>query len=277
VVEEAQSLVLVTGAAGMLGRAVMQSVPAHVEAVPTTRADCDLAEAEHVELLFERTRPDAVIHTAGFTQVDRAEVAEEEAFRDNVDATRAVAQACGRRGLPWILISTDYVFDGRSDRPYREEDEPHPINAYGRTKLEAEREAQGATIVRTSWLYGPGGTHFPGKILALAEKRDEIDVVDDQRGCPTSTLVLAPVLWELLAVGEPGLYHAACEGSCTWFELAQAVLEGRPTGLRRCKTSEFPRPAPRPLYSVLDCSKVRALLGKPLPPWREALQEFLKA
>jgi dTDP-4-dehydrorhamnose reductase len=191
-----------------------------------TRADCDLAEAEHVELLFERLKPKGVLHCAGFTQVDRAEVAEEAAYNDNVEATRSVAAAARRRGIPMLLVSTDYVFDGASKRPYREDDPPNPLNVYGRTKLEAERAAPDAMIVRTSWLYGPGGRHFVGAILEQSHK-PWIQVVNDQRGCPTSTFELAPVLWELLERGVPGTYHAACEGSCTWHEFAVAIFESR--------------------------------------------------
>jgi len=262
----------------MLGGQAVRTAPAGVEPLPVTRADCDLAEPDHVELMFEKLRPEGVLHAAGFTQVDRAEVAEEVAIRDNVEATVAVAEAARRRGIPMLLASTDYVFDGKSDRPYREDDPPHPLNVYGRTKLDAELAAADAIIVRSAWLYGPHGRHFPGQILALAAQTQELKVVHDQRGSPTSTLVLAPVLWELLLRGEPGVYHAACEGACTWYELARAVLELkgiRGIDVKPCTTAEFPRPAKRPAMSVLDCSKLTAIRGRPLPHWREALAEFL--
>ena len=129
----------------MLGSEAVRAAPPAVHALPTTRADCDLAEAEHVELLFERLKPHGVLHCAGFTHVDRAEVAEEAAFNDNVEATKAVASAARRRGIPMLLVSTDYVFDGKSKRPYKEQDPPNPLNVYGRTKLEAERAAPDAT------------------------------------------------------------------------------------------------------------------------------------
>jgi len=269
--------ILVTGSAGMLGSEAVRAAPEGVRPLPVTRADCDLAEPEHVELLFERTKPKGVLHCAGFTQVDRAEVAEEAAYSDNVEATKAVAAAARRRGIPMVLVSTDYVFDGTSKRPYREDDPPHPLNVYGRTKLEAEEAAKDAIIVRSSWLYGPRGRHFVDAILKQASEPG-IRVVNDQRGCPTSTLELAPVLWELLLRGVPGVYHAACEGSCTWYELALAILEER--GVRGprvtpCTTAEFPRPAKRPAMSVLDCSKLAAIRGKRLPHWRDALRRFL--
>jgi len=269
--------ILVTGAQGMLGSEAVRAAPPTVRALPVTRADCDLAEEEHVELLFERLRPQGVLHCAGFTAVDRAEVAEEAAFRDNVDATRAVAGAARRRGIPMLLVSTDYVFDGASKRAYREEDPPRPLNVYGRTKLEAERAAPDAIVVRSSWLYGPRGRHFVAAILEQA-KMPAIKVVNDQRGCPTSTLELAPVLWEILERGIPGVYHAACEGSCTWHEFALAIFEARGPGGPKvvpCTTDEFPRPAKRPTMSALDCSKLAAIRGKRLPHWRDALRRFL--
>jgi dTDP-4-dehydrorhamnose reductase len=269
--------ILVTGAAGMLGGMAVRAAPPQFRPLPVTRADCDLAEAEHVELLFERLKPKGVLHCAGFTQVDRAEVAEEAAYNDNVEATRSVAAAARRRGIPMLLVSTDYVFDGASKRPYREDDPPNPLNIYGRTKLEAERAAPDAIIVRTSWLYGPGGRHFVGAILEQSHK-PWIQVVNDQRGCPTSTFELAPVLWELLERGVPGTYHAACEGSCTWHEFAVAIFESRgPRGpeVRACGSAEFPRPARRPAMSALDCSKLAAIRGKRLPHWRDALRRFL--
>ncbi len=261
----------------MLGSEAVRAAPPTVRALPVTRADCDLAEPEHVELLFERLKPQGVLHCAGFTQVDRAEIAEEVAFRDNVDATSSVAAAARRRGIPMLLVSTDYVFDGKSSRPYKEQDPPRPLNVYGRTKLEAEQAAADAIIVRSSWLYGPKGRHFIGAILDQSGK-PEIKVVNDQRGCPTSTLELAPVLWELLERGVPGVYHAACEGSCTWYELAVAIFQVRGRGGPRvtpCTTAEFPRPAKRPAMSALDCSKLAAIRGGKLPHWRDALKRFL--
>lgn len=261
----------------MLGSEAVRAAPPSFRPLPVTRADCDLAEEEHVELLFERLKPRGVLHCAGFTQVDRAEVAEEAAYSDNVEATKAVAAAARRRGIPMVLVSTDYVFDGTSKRPYKEDDPPCPINVYGRTKLEAERAAKDAIIVRTSWLYGPNGRHFVQAILDQASK-PEIAVVNDQRGCPTSTLELAPVLWELLERGVPGVYHAACEGSCTWHELAVAIFEVRGLGgpkVLPCTTLEFPRPARRPAMSALDCGKLAGIRGKRLPHWRDALRRFL--
>ena len=276
--------VLVTGAAGMLGSRVVADAPDDVEAVPATRRDADLAVADEVAALFEKASPlHGVIHCAGFTDVDGAEERPEEARRDNAEATRVVAEACAARSLPLVAVSTDYVFDGESERPYGERAPPRPLNVYGQTKLEAELAAltawrDGVRIVRTSWLYGPNGSHFPGRILALAKEKEVLKVVDDQRGSPTSTLELAPVLWALLRDAPPGVYHAACDGDATWYEYARAILEEagkKGVEVLPCTTAEFPRPARRPAFSVLDCGKLARTLGKSLAPWRSALQTYI--
>ena len=201
----------------------------------------------------------------------------------NENATRVVAEACARAGIPLVAVSTDFVFDGEGQRPYREDDPTRPLSAYGRTKLAGEVAAldahpDGTRIVRTQWLYGPRGKHFPGTMLQLARERTELKVVDDQTGSPTSTLELAPALWDVLVAGEPGIYHASCDGSCTWYELAAATLEAAGVNgcsLVPCSTAEFPRPAHRPAYSVLDCSRLTALRGRPLADWRDALMTYL--
>jgi dTDP-4-dehydrorhamnose reductase len=272
--------VVVTGAGGLLGRAVIAAAPEASEAAPTTRADGDLADATVVERLLEGAA--AVLHLAGFSDVDAAEERREGVTRDNVTATARVAAECARRALPLVVMSTDYVFDGRLGRPYVEADAPAPLSAYGRSKLEAESAAmrthpRGTRIVRTAWLYGPGGRHFPGRILELAGEKAEIRVVADQVGCPTSTLALAPALWDVLRA-PPGIYHAACEGSCSRYELALATLEiAGVRGVRvvPCTTAEMPRPARRPAYSALDSSKLAAIRGKRLPHWRDALVRYL--
>ena len=246
--------------------------------------EVDLADAASVARLFAEHGPfSGVIHCAAFTAVDLAEEKEADALRANEGATRVLARACAKAGTPLVVVGTDFVFDGESRRPYREDDPVRPLSAYGRTKLASERAAleehpRGTRIVRTQWLYGPRGKHFPGTIRELAKTRKELKVVDDQRGSPTTTLELAPALWDVLLRGEPGVWHAACEGSCTWFDLAVATLElsgVRDVVVRPCTTAEFPRPARRPAYSVLDSSKLARLRGRGLAPWRDALATFL--
>lgn len=275
---------LVTGANGMLGSQIVRDAPEHVTALGTDIDEADLAEPDQVEALFKQRGPfQGVIHAAAFTAVDLAEERESEALRANARATQIVAEACARSGIPLVVVSTDFVFNGRSQRPYREDDIPDPLGAYGRTKYAGELAARaahprGTRIVRTQWLYGPRGQHFPATMLRLAEERDELKVVDDQVGSPTSTLELAPALWDVLLRGEPGVYHGACAGECSWYVFARAIFEIRAirnVHLQPCTTAEFPRPAPRPAYSVLDSARLTALRGRPLAPWREALATYL--
>lgn len=289
-----QGPVLVTGAAGMLGSQLLLSAPDGVAAVGSDLAatpetgpavvhvGVDLTDARQVEALLAEVAPVGVIHAAAYTAVDRAEEEEDLARRINADATENLARSAAARALPLVVVSTDFVFDGTKGKPYAPADEPSPIGAYGRTKFEGEQRARaahpdGVRIVRTQWLYGPRGAHFPGTMLRLARERDQLRVVADQIGSPTSTLELAPALWDVLAAGEAGVYHAACEGQASWYDLAVATLElaGSSTRVEPCTTEEFPRPAPRPRFSVLDCSGLTALRGRPLLPWRSALADFL--
>lgn len=284
--------VLVTGAAGMLGSQVILAAPEDLKTVGTDLREApgvdapgvDLADAAQVDALFVEHGPlAAVIHCAAYTAVDKAEEEEALAQRVNGDACGVLARRCAKEGVPIVVVSTDFVFDGRGRRPYRETDPVAPLSAYGRTKLDGERQAlaahpAGARIVRTQWLYGPRGRHFPNTMLQLARERDRLKVVADQVGSPTSTLELAPALWDVLLRGEPGVWHAACSGECSWFDLAVATLNAAGvTGVAvdPCTTDEFPRPAKRPAYSVLDCAKLEALRKKPLAPWRDALQTYL--
>jgi len=284
--------VLVTGAAGMLGSQVLLGVPDELTVVGTDLKEApgveavgaDLAEEEAVRALFADFGPfRGVIHAAAYTAVDQAEEEEQLALRVNATATGVLARACASRAVPLLVVSTDFVFDGTRDTPYPVDATPNPLSAYGRTKLAGERAALeehplGVRVVRTQWLYGPRGKHFPGTILNLARERGQLRVVDDQRGSPTSTLELAPALWDVLTRGEPGIYHAACEGSCTWYELAVLVIENaglEGVTIEPCSSAEFPRPARRPAYSVLDCSRLTELRGAPLATWQDALRTFM--
>ncbi len=284
--------VLVTGGAGMLGSQVLLGVPDGVAVVGTDLREApgvealgvDLAEEAQVAKLFEDHGPfTGVIHTAAYTAVDKAEEEEDLALRVNGTACGVLAKACAETNIPLVAVGTDFVFDGSSREPYSEDDTPNPVSAYGRTKLAGEtlaREAHpgGTRIVRTQWLYGPRGKHFPGTMQQLGRERDSLRVVNDQVGSPTSTLELAPSLWDVLFRGEAPIYHAACEGACTWFDLAVTTLEfSGITGVKvdPCTTAEFPRPAARPEFSVLDCSRLAELRGAPLASWQEALKTFL--
>jgi dTDP-4-dehydrorhamnose reductase len=288
----AERRVLVTGAAGMLGSQVLRAAPGDVRPWSTDVAadpgldapGVDLAEPAPVARLLAASAPLAgVIHCAAYTAVDRAESEPELAQRVNASACEVLGRACAAAGLPLVVVSTDFVFDGERRRPYPEDAAPRPLSVYGRTKLAGERAALaahpgGTAVVRTQWLYGPRGAHFPRTIVARARSGQPLRVVDDQVGSPTTTLELAPALWDVLRLGGRGVFHAACQGSCSWFDLARAVLEGCGLGraaLTPCHASEFPRPAPRPAYSVLGGHRLAQLRGRPLAPWRDALRDYL--
>lgn len=213
---------------------------------------------------------DLVLHTASWTDVDGAEDDPQEAAAVNVGGTQHVAEL----GAPLVAFSTDYVFDGRKTSPYVESDSPNPLGVYGRTKLNGEAAAgEGAWIVRSSWLFGPTGKNFVRTMLELGAARDEVAVVGDQRGCPTFVGHLAAAVHELIAL-EPGVWHVAADGECTWAEFAEAIFEeaGLDCRVRRITTEELGRPAPRPAYSVLRSERS----GAPqLPHWRDGLRECL--
>jgi dTDP-4-dehydrorhamnose reductase len=221
---------------------------------------------------------DLVLHAAAWTDVDGAEAEPQDAAAVNVGGTANAAALCRSLGAPLMLFSTDYVFDGRKREPYVESDAPNPLSAYGRTKLLAEAAAgEDAWIVRSSWLFGPTGRNFVRTMLELAEERDEVAVVDDQRGCPTYVHHLVAAVRELVDADVPrGIWHLAADGDCTWADFAEAIFEeaGLDTRVRRITTEDLARPAPRPAYSVLRSERV----GAPgLPHWRQGLRECLAA
>lgn len=214
-----------------------------------------------------------VLHCAAWTDVDGAESDPQGAAAVNVGGTRHAAGL----GAPLVVFSSDYVFDGRKGSPYVESDGPGPLSAYGRTKLFGEAAAgESAWIVRSSWLFGPTGHNFVRTMLRLGAERDEVAVVDDQRGCPTYVGHLALAVRELVEHDAPkGVWHIAAEGDCTWADLAEAIFEeaGLPCRVRRIGSAELGRPAPRPAYSVLCSERERA---PRLPHWREGLRACLE-
>jgi dTDP-4-dehydrorhamnose reductase len=256
--------VLVTGAGGQLGVALQEEFAAD-EVVALTRADWDVT-------LPPPPLPEAdlVLHAAAWTNVDGAEEDPQGAAAANIGGTQHVAEL----GLPLVTFSTDYVFDGTKREPYVESDATNPQSVYGRTKLAAEAAAgDGAWIVRVSGLFGWTGTNFVRTMLRLGAERDEVSVVDDQRGSPTYVGHLAAAVRELIEL-PPGVWHVAAEGDCTWAEFAEAIFEeaGLDCAVRRITTAELGRPAPRPAYWVLRSERP----GAPqLPHWRDGLRECL--
>ena len=254
--------VVVTGSGGQLGAALVETFPG---ARGLARADWDVAfpapDLGEVEL---------VLHAAAWTDVDGAEASPQDAAAVNVGGTQNVASL----GAHLVAFSTDYVFDGKKRTPYVESDAPNPLSAYGRTKLHGEAAAgEGAWIVRSSWLFGATGKNFVRTMLALGRERDEVAVVDDQRGSPTYVAHLAAAVRELIEL-PAGVWHLAAAGDCTWAELAEAIFEeaGIDCRVRRITTAELGRPALRPAYSVLRSERS----GAPqLPHWREGLRACL--
>lgn len=258
--------VLITGAGGQLGRALQRAF-AGDEVIALTRADWDVSFPPPPWL----PPLDLVLHAAAWTNVDGAEDDPQAAAAVNVGGSTHAAEL----GAPVVAFSSDYVFDGRKGAPYVESDGPSPLSAYGRTKLHGEAAAgERAWVVRSSWLFGPTGHNFVRTMLRLGAERDEVAVVDDQRGCPTYVGHLAAATRELVDGGAPfGVWHLAAAGDCTWADLAEAIfaqarLDCR---VRRVTTAQFGARAPRPAYSVLRSEK-----GAPeLPHWREGLAECL--
>jgi dTDP-4-dehydrorhamnose reductase len=258
--------VLVTGAAGQLGAALREEF-ADVAVVAPTRADWDVTMPPPVGL----PEVDVVLHAAAWTDVDGAESDPQGAAAVNVGGTQHAAEL----GAPLLVFSTDYVFDGRKREPYVESDAPNPLSVYGRTKLQAEAVAgDEAWIVRTSWLFGWTSTNFVRTMLRLAAERDEVAVVDDQRGSPTYVEHLAAAARKLLELPR-GLWHLSADGECTWADFAEAIFEdaGLDCHVRRITTAELARPAPRPAYSVLSSERPEA---PRLPHWREGLRACLE-
>ena len=262
--------VLVTGASGQLGRdVVLACEAAGDEVIACDRAVLDVCDRDAVLGAVTSTAPDAVVHCAAWTAVDACEADPDRAFATNALAVRFVHEACQRAGSHLVHISTDYVFSGEKDEPYHEWDIPDPLGVYGQSKLGGELEAgPDATIVRTSWVCGQHGANMVKTILRLSAEMDALAFVDDQRGHPTFTADLAPLVRRLAVDRRPGIHHVTNQGAVSWFEFARDVVAaaGRdPEMVRPIATADLdpPRPAPRPANSVLDNAALR-LGGMPL-------------
>ncbi|MER5890689.1 dTDP-4-dehydrorhamnose reductase [Streptomyces sp. NPDC001941] len=279
---------LVTGAGGMLGRDVTARLGA--EAVGLGRAELDLRDPAAVRAALAAHRPEVVVNCAAWTAVDDAEGREEEALDVNGTAVRELAAACAETGAVLLHVSTDYVFAGDAAVPYREAAPPRPRTAYGRTKLAGERAVlellpERGYVVRTAWLYGAGGGNFVRTMIRLEAERDLLDVVDDQRGQPTWSGDLARVLHELgdaalAGRAAPGVYHGTSGGEASWCELAREtfrLLGADPARVRATTSGAYPRPAPRPAYSVLGHERWHGTGVRPIRDWRAALAGALPA
>jgi dTDP-4-dehydrorhamnose reductase len=267
--------VLITGAGGQLGRALSLVLTNH-ELIALGHAQLDIARFDEVREAVTATRPDIVINAAAYTNVDGAETDQDGAYRINALGPRNLAVVTAEEDIPILNLSTDYVFDGLGNRPYHEFDLTNPLSIYAKTKLAGEGTVASLNprhyTVRTAWLYHSEGKNFPRTMLAQAH-REEVRVVSDQYGSPTYAPHLAKAIADLIETGAYGLYHFAGHGGASWFELTQKLYQmlGIKTSVRPVATSEFPRPAHRPRYSVLTTIQDPRIL---LPPWEEGLKEF---
>jgi dTDP-4-dehydrorhamnose reductase len=271
---------LVTGSAGMLGRAVAEAAARRGhDVVALPRAELDVTDADAVTRALAAAAPRAVVNCAGFTEVDAAEAAEAAALRVNGEGAGNVARAGARAGARVVHVSTDYVFDGAKRTPWTESDPVGPLQAYGRTKLAGERAVAAAApdhaIVRAGWLFGAGGRNFADTMLRLLAERNEVEVVADQAGHPTWTGHLAPALVEVAERdGDTGVFHATGAGACTWFDLATEIARrtGAAARVVPTTTERLPRPARRPAYSVLGTEREPGVV---LPSWEDGLTAYL--
>jgi dTDP-4-dehydrorhamnose reductase len=292
---------LLLGANGQVGHALRRSLAPLGEVVAATRdgrlADgggcetADLDDPRSLGVLVERIAPQVVVNAAAWTAVDRAETEREVAFRANAEAPRAIAQACARRGARLLHYSTDYVFDGRGTRPYREDDATSPLGVYGESKLAGEEaiRASGAdhAILRTAWVYAPRGRNFLLTMLRLGAERERLRVVADQVGTPTSAALIADATARVIAHPSraSGTWHLTASGQASWHGFAEAIFAGavargllpRAPLVEAISTAEYPTPAARPAYSVLDTGRLQRDFGIAPPHWRDGLDQALDA
>jgi dTDP-4-dehydrorhamnose reductase len=260
--------VLITGAGGQLGQDLVPAFAGH-DVVACDHAALDVADRDNVLQVVDAVRPDAIIHAGAWTAVDACEGDPQHAYGVNALGTRWVAEAARLVDAHVVYVSTDYVFDGTLTRPYTEWDDPNPTSVYGRSKLGGERELDpGSTVVRVAWVCGVHGSNMVKTVLRLAQERDELAFVDDQRGCPTFTEDLAGMIRRLTVARLPGLFHVTNQGETTWFQFVRDIFSAAgldPERVRAIKTADLdpPRPAPRPANSVLENLALR-LAGVPL-------------
>jgi dTDP-4-dehydrorhamnose reductase len=271
---------IILGASGLLGKALMREGCEDAVTGLSSR-DADIRDAKRVQQALQESRPEWVVSAAAYADVDGCEDNPELAFAVNRDGAVNVAKAAKDVGAGLVFLSSDYVFDGKKTTPYETGDARNPQSVYGRTKAEAETKLlelmPDCCIVRTSWLFGTGGKCFPDTILKLAASRPAVDVVNDQRGCPTYALDLARAIMQLCRKNTTGIVHVTNAGDCTWFEFAQEIVRsaGLATTVRPVSSQQMARPAPRPAYSVLSPIRLRGL-GIEMPSWRNALRRYLE-
>jgi dTDP-4-dehydrorhamnose reductase len=272
--------VTIFGASGLLGKALLSEWSGDTVTGLTSHA-ADIRDAKRVQDVVQESNPEWIVLAAAYTDVDGCEGNPDLAFAVNRDGAVNVAVAAKKVGARLVFLSSDYVFDGKKTTPYEIEDARNPQSVYGRTKAEAEIRLLAlmpeCCIARTSWLFGIGGKCFPDTILKLAASRPALDVVNDQRGCPTYSVDLARAIVQLCRKDASGIVHVTNAGDCTWFEFARDIISGAglATVVRPVSSQQMARPAPRPSYSVLSATRLRAL-GIEMPSWRDSLRRYLE-
>ena len=272
--------VFLTGAQGQLGQELQRRLQG-ADFLATDVSELDITDEAAVARQIGRYRPNVVIHGAAWTQVDAAEEKVDMAYRVNVIGTQNIAMACRKVDAAMVYISTDYVFDGLLGRAYTEMDSVHPLSIYGKTKYAGEVSARQITdklfVLRTAWLYGDG-PNFVRTMLKMGQEREEMQVVNDQHGCPTSTVDLAEAVLRFAQTERYGTYHAVNSGVTTWYGFAKKIFElagNTKVKVTPVTTEQFVRPAPRPVYSPLDTRLLRLALGWSPRVWEEALSEYI--
>jgi dTDP-4-dehydrorhamnose reductase len=289
----AERPILVAGKSGQLARCLRDAaVLSDVPMVAVGRPELDLENGESIERVMAAVEPSAIVNAAAYTAVDAAEAEPQRAFGVNCGGAALLADTAARHGIPFIQVSTDYVFDGSKRSPYREDDIPAPLNVYGSSKLASEtamlKASPCAAVIRTSWVYSPYGNNFVRTMLRLSETQPVVRVVDDQRGTPTSAANLAAAILAIVerlrspnGCDDAGIYHLAGDGETSWHGFAAAIFASlarrgrRVAELQAITTAEYPTPARRPKNSCLDSSKAERVFGVRLGPWRSSLEACL--
>ena len=273
--------ILITGSNGQLGKELKILSPEYsqFEFIFLSRADMPIHHFELVRNTFKAHHPQYCINCAAYTQVDKAEQERDLAFQVNGEAVGVLAAICNEYHTQFIHVSTDYIFDGKATSPYNENSQVNPINTYGASKLEGEKQAlqfnPGSVVIRSSWVYSTFGKNFVRTMLRLMSAKNEISVVNDQFGSPTYAVDLAEAILQIISSGkwQPGIYNYCNEGVISWFEFAQAIAEisGNKSKINPIPSTQYPTPAPRPAYSALDIQKIKNTYGIRSKGWKESL------
>lgn len=277
--------VLITGSGGQLGGALQRTAPGHAQISAIDVADVDLTDGASLRARISAEAPDLILNAAAYTAVDKAESDEALAQAINADAVAVMAEAMAETSGKLVHVSTDFVFDGTSSRAYRPGDDRAPVSAYGRTKAAGEDHVRsGDILVRTAWVYEAGGANFVRTMIRLMNERDELGIVADQIGSPTLATGLAQTIWGLVAKNAAGTFHHSDAGVASWYDFAVAIAEeahalgliAQIPAIKPITTADYPTPAARPAFSLLDCSATRDLLGDAPVHWRANLRKMLR-